>query len=205
MEKQNSQRNKKSIKRSIKDSILILNASPAGRLGNGTQFIKYHWPADVPFELLHLADVRMNEKLFKKVLSAPAVVFVTGTYWDSWGSPLQTFLEAFTNYEGHPQIVGKPVACLVLMHSVGGKSVLSRLQGVLNTFGFLIPPMSGMVYSLVNKLSAKTKSDHAKDFWQPQDLLAIVHNLQTATEAAKSTCWCTWPVDKKNPRRTWVE
>ena len=183
----------------------MLNASPNGAKGNATEFLNAHWPKDVSVELVHLVSIRKTEKLFKKILNAPAVVFVTGTYWDSWGSPLQEFFEAFTDYEGHEKLVGKPAACLVLMHSVGGKGILSRLQGVINTFGFLIPPMSGMVYSLVNKLSAKTKSSHADDFWQPQDLAAIIANLQTAIEMSKITQWKTWPVDKKDARRVWMK
>lgn len=197
MKNENTQRNKKSI--------LVLNASPQGAKGNCAQFLKCHWPKEVLVEVIHLVSVQKNEALFEKILHASAIVFVTGTYWDSWGSPLQEFFEAFTDYEGHPKLVGKPAACLVLMHSVGGKGILSRLQGVLNTFGFLIPPMSGMVYSLVNKLSARTKSPHADDIWQPQDLLTIIINLQTATELNQRAVWKSWPVDKKNPRRVWMK
>ncbi len=197
MKKENTQRNK--------NPLLVLNASPKGAKGNAAHFLKTHWPKNVHSEVIHLVNVRKDKKLFKKVLEAPAVVFVTGTYWDSWGSPLQEFFEAFTDYEGHTKLVGKPAACLVLMHSVGGKGILSRLQGVINTFGFLIPPMSGMVYSLVNKLSAKTKSSHADDFWQPQDLVAIIDNLQAAIEMSQLTNWKAWPVDKKDPRRLWMK
>ena len=31
---------------------------------------------------------------------ADGFVFATGTYWDSWGSPLQKFLEETTAFEG---------------------------------------------------------------------------------------------------------
>lgn len=189
----------------MSSKILVLNGSPSGKAGNCAQFLKKFWPREVPIEIIHLKDQKKESLVFEKILQAPAVVFVTGTYWDSWGSPLQKFFESWTPFEGHPLLMGKPAACLVLMHSVGGKSVLSRLQGVLNTFGFLIPPMGGMVYSLVNQLSSQAKSSHADDFWQPSDLVRIVRNLQAASSASAMMSWQAWPVDHSSPKRVWIK
>ena len=122
---------------------------------------------------------------------AKAFVFVTGTYWDSWGSPLQRFLEDSTRFEGSDLWLGKPAAILVTMHSVGGKEILSRLQGVLSSLGLLIPPMSGMVYSLANHLALRAGGD--EDFWRPDDLKIIAHNLLVATGHRKG--WRRWPVE----------
>jgi NAD(P)H-dependent FMN reductase len=108
-----------------------------------------------------------------------------------------------TEMEASSAIMGKPCAVFVLMHSVGGKSVLSRLQGVLSTMGFLIPPMSGMVYSLVSDIALKSKTSHAKDFWQLDDADLILENLIKACEL--NVLWATWPVDKKDPRRKWLK
>ena len=64
----------------------------------------------------------------------------------------RNFFETITNLEGDVCFFGKPAAAIVTMHSVGGKEVLSRLQGVLNTHSdFSIPPMSAMTYSYTNQ------------------------------------------------------
>jgi hypothetical protein len=65
--------------------------------------------------------------------------------------------------------ISKPCAVFILMQSVGGKSVLSRLQGVLSMMGLLIPPMSGMAYSLVSDLAMKVPSTQNEDFWSFKD------------------------------------
>ncbi|WP_413582803.1 flavodoxin family protein [Bdellovibrio sp. HCB288] len=189
--------------------VLILNGSPSGDKGNCAAFISKIRKLDrtLDYEVVHLAQKPAGafspNSLKKRIAGCDSVIFVTGTYWDSWGSPLQRLLEEMTDMEATPAIMGKPCAVMVLMHSVGGKSVLSRLQGVLSTMGFLIPPMSGMVYSLVSDIALKSKTTHAKDFWQIEDAELILENLKTAM--ALKVEWTTWPVDKKDPRRKWFK
>lgn len=186
--------------------ILILNGSPSGDKGNCAQFIKKlakRAPKEAAFEVVHLARKPFGVKLAKQMKAADGFIFMTGTYWDSWGSPLQKLLEDMTDLEGTDALMGKPAAVIVLMHSVGGKGILSRLQGVLSTMGLLIPPMCGMVYSLVSDIALKSPSSHAKDFWQKEDAELILENLLKATEIQVS--WATWPVDKKDPRRIWLK
>jgi NAD(P)H-dependent FMN reductase len=186
-------------------SVLVLNGSPSGDNGNCAAFIKKISKLDrtLSIDVVHLARTSPNASLKNKIAASDGVIFVTGTYWDSWGSPMQKLLEGITDMEGTPALMGKPCAVMVLMHSVGGKSVLSRLQGVLSTMGFLIPPMSGMVYSLVSDIALKSKSTHAKDFWQIEDAELILENLKVAM--AMKVQWTTWPVDKKDPRRKWFK
>ncbi|MNY50666.1 hypothetical protein D3C86_1861860 [compost metagenome] len=81
---------------------------------------------------------------------------------------------------------------------------MSRLQGVLSTFGFMIPPMSGMVYSLAGDIALKKKGNsHASDFWHLDDISLILENVLRASRAKIE--WVSWPVDKKNPARKWIE
>lgn len=186
-------------------TILILNGSPSGSKGNCSILIKLiqkSLPKSLKTKVIHLADVKKTSALFKDIDKAAGFIFVTGTYWDSWGSPLQSFLEQATDLEGTSAFVGKPVAAFVLNHSVGGKAVLSRLQGVLSTFGCLIPPMSGMVYSLVTKLALKTKSVHTDDLWTTNDIPMILENFALALEI--NIKWKAWPVDRKNFRKNWI-
>lgn len=130
---------------------------------------------------------------------------MTGTYWDSWGSPLQIFFENMTDLEGRDSIVGKPAVVCVLNHSVGGKGVLSRMQGVLSTLGFLIPPMSGMVFSWINQEVTKKKGhkDAVKDLWSLEDLGPIVENFEKALDL--NIKWKSWPVDRNDYRKVWIE
>lgn len=190
---------------SIKN-LLVLNGSPSGDQGNCATLIKSLHKLvgkQASLEVVHLAKSSYGPGLKKKIEKASGVIFVSGTYWDSWGSPMQKLLEQMTELEASPAIMGKPCAVFILMHSVGGKSVLSRLQGVLSTMGFLIPPMSGMVYSLVSDIALKSKSTHAKDFWQKEDAELILENLLKACDL--NVVWTTWPVDKKDPRRKWLK
>lgn len=159
--------------------------------------------------MLHLSECQWSptekKKIFKQLEQAEGFIFLTGTYWDSWGSPLQVFLENVTELEGSSAFLGKPAVVLVLNHSVGGKGVLSRLQGVLSTLGCMIPPMSGMVYSWVSDqlLSSNIKSEAQKDLWSLDDLEDILENFQKALQIKIK--WQGWPVDKKDYRKVWLK
>ncbi|MGZ3744073.1 MAG: flavodoxin family protein [Pseudobdellovibrionaceae bacterium] len=185
--------------------ILILNGSVHGDRGNCGILIQEirRKHKEIHWDLINLSKTKFGPGVIKKIHQANAILWLTGTYWDSWGSPLQKFLEEATDLEARPEIMGKPAGVCVLMHSVGGKSVLSRLQGVLSSMGFLIPPMSGMAYSLSGQMALKSKSLNAKDFWCLEDLEVIVENLVTA--AQKKVLWRAWPIDRKNFRKNWVK
>jgi multimeric flavodoxin WrbA len=187
--------------------ILIFNGSPHGKKGNSQKLvlqISKYLKGHAQVEAVCLQESANSPKLLGKIHDADGFVFVTGTYWDSWGSPLQIFLENITELEGTEAVMGKPCAVVVLMHSVGGKSILSRLQGVLSSMGFLIPPMSGMVYSLVSDLAMKKRSSEPKDdFWDLADVLNVIENLRLALEI--NVGWRSWPVDRKNFRKTWLK
>lgn len=193
--------------------ILIFNASPEGSKGNSNELIKKNilpsLAKTVKTEVVHLANLKnpsANKKLLKSIHEASGFIFVSGTYWDSWGSPLQKYLEDMTHLEGTSYYLGKPAAVVILNHSVGGKAVLSRLQGVLVTLGFMIPPMSGMVYGVNTDLALKKarsmKSSHQDDFWSLDDLQTILENLLLSLKIEID--WASWPVDRKNFKRVWL-
>lgn len=135
-------------------------------------------------------------------------LFVTGTYWDSWGSPLQAFLEASTPLEGDACWFGKPCGVIVTMHSVGGKEISNRLQGVLNSFGLFIPPMSSMVFSLVGQAAQESlhakNSDFIDDVWSLEDLQVVATNLEVASNYSAKSNFTAWPVDRADPKRIWL-
>ena len=190
--------------------ILLINGSISGSSGNSHalshSFVHALRDRAEVSELI-LSENPAEEKIVSALKNADAFVFSTGTYWDSWGSPLQKFLEDFTHLEGTEVYLGKPAAVLVTMHSVGGKEVLSRLQGVLNTLGLSIPPMSGIAYSYASKLAMETEAGKTEaDFWSPADLEKIAHHLLVAAELNRTSQpdWKAWEVDARDPRKKWI-
>jgi flavorubredoxin len=187
-------------------NILILNGSLGGDHGNTEELItlsqKYIQQKGLTSEVIHLSAATSLSDIEKKIKTSAGLIFTSGTYWDSWGSPMQKFLEEATVFEASDMLLGKSAAVIITMHSVGGKGVLSRLQGVLNTLGFLIPPMSGMVYSLATHLAKDIPSSFAEDFWSLEDVEIVVHNLVTSINNKND--FQAWPVDKKDAKRVWL-
>ena len=133
------------------------------------------------------------------------LVFGTGTYWDSWSHYLQRFLEEATATEGTATWLGKPTAVFVTGHSEGGKGILSRLQGVLATFGCLIPPMGVMVYSLANQQAIARGGEETEDLWSLADIDVVCRNLCEAMKLSKRATWESWPVDRAGFARLWIK
>ena len=191
--------------KSVSKKILIINGSLGGAEGNCHQLIKIAKQniekQNLICEIIHLVNNKSD--LVEIIHRAAGFVFVSGTYWDSWGSPMQEFLEQTTQYEASDLFLFKPASVIITMHSVGGKGVLSRLQGVLNTIGLLIPPMSGLVYSLATQLSTQIgTNEFSDDFWNIEDIEIVIHNLITAVNQQHS--FKSWPVDRKDPKRRWI-
>lgn len=194
-------------------NILIINGALGGVSGN-TQVILNHLENNFPSEeySIHHLDLKtiftdLNDNLAKELLAqslknSHGLIFATGTHWDSWSSLSQKFFELMTDYEASEIFLGKPICAIVSMHSVGGKGVLSRLQGVFNTLGMLIAPMSGFVYSLVNQLALESEHTHGDDLWSLEDLSFITHNFKESVKGTHQ--YQSWPVDKKDPTRIWI-
>jgi multimeric flavodoxin WrbA len=189
--------------------VLVLNGALGGKGGNTASMlertIKILRPhADV--DVVTLVDEPDVSIILPRFDAADAFLLATGVYWDSWGSPLQRFFEEATASEGTELWMGKPAAVIVTMHAVGGKAVLSRLMGVLNSFGAYVPPMSGMVYSLANQLSSRpgngAELEDLMDLWCEEDLDVVCHNLVEAIQGTRR--WKAWEVDRQDPRRQWM-
>jgi multimeric flavodoxin WrbA len=186
-------------------TLVIFNGSISGRSGNSQAVLEAFarscsWAKT---EVVELADRPIEQTDLERLLQrADAFVFASGTYWDSWGSPLQVLLERLTEFEGKDVLLGKPCAIIITMHSVGGKELVSRLQGVLNSMGLLIPPMTGFAYSLASHLALQTESEFKDDFWRLEDLEIVSANLRIATLQRQS--YVAWPVDRKDPTRRWL-
>ena len=191
--------------------VLLLDASLAGPGGNSSRLLDRIASLLAPHADLERAELsgpggRTFAALEPSLRSADAFVFATGTHWDSWSSALQKFLEDATPAEASPLWLGKPAAVLVTEHSVGGKAVLSRLQGILVTLGCALPPLSGLVLAKSAQLARRHSPDPsaAEDFWAPEDLAVIAHNLLAGLPATPPA-WRAWPVDRRHFRDVWIQ
>lgn len=184
--------------------ILLLDASLAGDAGNSAALLGRAAALLRPHATVTRACLARDPGFAAHapaLADADALVFATGTYWDSWSSHLQRFLEEATASEGSPLWLGKPTAVLVTAHSVGAKGVLSRLQGVLVTLGVRIPPMSGLVLTEVGQLARASGGPDTDDIWSPDDLEVVCHNLLVCLRGGDD--WRAWPVDRRDPARRW--
>lgn len=191
--------------------ILLLDASRSGPGGNSSRLLDLLASRLGPRAELRRAALAgpgagSFATLEGALREADAFVFATGTHWDSWSAVLQRFLEEATPAEASAVWLGKPVAVLVTEHSVGGKAVLSRLQGVFVTLGCSVPPFSGLVVSLAAQLARRhaPATPAAGDFWSPEDLEIVAHNLLAAARAPRPE-WRAWPVDRRDFGRPWLE
>jgi hypothetical protein len=122
----------------------------------------------------------------------------SGTYWNSWGSPLQRFFEVMTPYEATDVFAFKPASVVVTMDATGGAEVAARLSATLTCFGCAVPPFGWMALSRVAaELEAKSP-EATRDVWGPGDLDVLGANLLAAMEhaaLAPSGAYRAWPVE----------
>jgi multimeric flavodoxin WrbA len=179
--------------------ISIINGSLGGRSGNTGHLInkirKILQKIDPSIKVcvLNLSPSFDWLRIRKGIRSSDGLLFCSGTYWDSWGSPMQQLFEKMTQIEGKKHLVGKPVSVIVTMHSVGGKEIVSRMQGVLCSMGCMIPPFTGFAYSYSDHIAHKSRVTGKKlldDVWHINDLNALLGNLVEAVK--KTNNWKVW-------------
>lgn len=186
--------------------VLLLNAGLNGAGGNThavLEHARHHLAPHVEVTVVHLAANPSYAAFRAELARADALVVGTGTHWDSWSHLLQRLLEEATPDEATALWLGKPAAVFVTKHSVGGKGVLSRLQGVLNTFGCALPPMSGLVYSFANQAALTAAAPGSEDLWCLDDVAIVCHNLLVALDV--NSDYRAWPVDRERFGARWIE
>lgn len=186
--------------------VLVINAALSGEAGNTAALLKraqkFFQSSGARVLSTTLRDDGDYTQIRSKLLEANALLLGTGTHWDSWSHLLQKFLEDATPDEATDLWLGKPAGVIVTMHSVGGKAVLSRLQGILNTFGCSLPPLSGLVYSQVGQAAASVEGEGVADIWIPEDVEVVCHNLLAALSPQPS--YRAWPVDRQDYSKRWI-
>ena len=175
--------------------IVVLDGSLHGKAGNTygvTEELLKLLPGYFEIEHIELKDVADFGTLETVLRDAYGFIAATGTYWQSWGSPMQRFFEYATRWESTDVFLGKPLCCIVTMHSLGGMEVLGRLQSNFNLLGTSIPPQCSFVYSHVNQM-AGTHAD-SKDVWDFDCLPSVAHNFQQALDNTHQ--YIAWEVDR---------
>src|SRR5581483_5345246 len=114
-------------------NILIINGSLRGNAGNSGALAKQaacmltnEWQQQATMLTL-TAQLPTVREVYEQLCACDGLLVISGTYWNSWSSPLQRFIEVATAFENTPAFFGKPVACAVTMDSVGGMEVAARL------------------------------------------------------------------------------
>lgn len=115
---------------------------------------------------------------------------------------LQQAFEELTPSEASEAWLGKPAAVLVTAHQVGAQSVLFRLQGVLVTFGCLVPPLSGVVISKVGEALRARAPELCSDVWGLEDVATALHNVLSAPFTPRA--FRAWPVDRQHFGERWL-
>lgn len=186
--------------------ILIVNGSLGGVQGNTSEVLALAEESLIEgAEVFHLDLSREPslDRILDAADKAQGFIFGTGTYWESWGSPLQRMFEMTAHTEGDPYWFGKPAVAFVTAHAVGSRSVLSRLFGTLNSFGMLIPPYGGMTYTKVNDVALKhANEEFTRELWTPQDVPVVTHNLLQSVIGG--TDWRQWPVNSGSASDKWL-
>lgn len=195
--------------------ITIINGSLGGRTGNTNNLIlkvkkiilKENSHSKV--KIIHLSPHFDWLKVKRYIKSSNILIFCTGTYWDSWGSPMQHLFEKMTQIEGKKHLLGKPAGAIVTMHSVGGKEVVSRILGNLVSLGCTIPPFAGFAYAYSDHVAHKLRTSGNKlldDVWHIDDLVAFVHNLFESYYGTKDfKVWDYLDTQAMDPTYVWLK
>lgn len=182
-------------------NILIINGALGGRTGNTSMLLKKirriigKTHPETKIRIIHLHPTFCWNGVKRCIKKADCLIFSTGTYWDSWGSPMQQLFEKMTVLEGSKYLVGKPACAIVTMHSVGGKEIVSRILGNLVSLGCMIPPFAGFAYSYADHVAHKTRTSGRRlldDVWHIQDLQTLLSNLIKAASVDVKPNYEVW-------------
>lgn len=182
-------------------NVLIINGAIGGRTGNTSMLLKkvkktiLKQHDNVKVKIIQLYPTFCWNAVKRNIKKADCLIFSTGTYWDSWGSPMQQLFEKMTILEGSNYLLGKPACAIVTMHSVGGKEVCSRILGNLVSLGCMIPPFAGFAYSYADHVAHKSRTSSKRlldDVWHIEDLETLLHNLIKAADIESKPEYRVW-------------
>jgi NAD(P)H-dependent FMN reductase len=179
--------------------LVVLDGSLRPSAGNTARALSLciaSLPADVTVDSVALALYSGTVgELAARLRAADGFLVGTGTYWGSWGSPLQQFLELMTPYEATDAFLGKPASVVVTMDSTSGSEVAARLSANFVTLGCYTPPFGFMALSRVGVALGEHSSDSVGDVWSGADLAVLAENLVLAARAPR-IAFRAWSVER---------
>jgi len=196
-------------------TLTIVNGSIGGKNGNTASLIQKIRKKinkiykTIKIKILHLHKDFFWPKVRHVIKESDALIFCTGTYWDSWGSNMQQLFEKMIEIEGKKHLLGKPAGVIVTMHSVGGKEVASRMQGVICSMGCVLPPFSAFAYSYADHVAHQSRYLGKKlldDVWHIEDLESFLYNIIAYANGTKD--WRVWEyldTETYNPSSVWLK
>lgn len=188
-------------------TILFVNGSLGGSSGNTAELLaigEEYLAGRAHVTHLELARQPSLDRVLAACGRADGFLFATGTYWDSWGSPMQLFLEQTAHTEGEDVWLGKPLGVVVTAHAVGAKGIVSRLFGVLNVYGMQIPPFAGIAYTFSNEVALPHANDHLRnELWKADDVQVVCHNVLEMASGGRQ--WMHWPSNSGMYGEKWCE
>lgn len=141
--------------------------------------------AGVVVDRIELGTYRGSVKeMAARLRAAQGFLFGSGTYWSSWGSPLQRFLEVMTPFEATDVFAFKPASVVVTMDATGGAEVAARLSSTLACLGCVVPPFGWMALSRVAAELEARDAEATRDVWGAGDLHVLGENLLAAIHHA---------------------
>src|SRR6185369_3197386 len=124
--------------------IVVLDGSLRPSTGNTARALSLcasSFDASIEVDRIALATYRGSTgEMASRLRAADGLLVGTGTYWGSWGSPLQQFLELMTPYEATDVFLAKPASVLATMDSTAGSEVAARLAATFVCLGCSTPP-----------------------------------------------------------------
>jgi chromate reductase len=182
--------------------IVVLDGSlrpSAGNTARALSLCTSSFDASTEVDRIAVAAYRGSVgEMASRLCAADGLLVGTGTYWGSWGSPLQQFLELMTPYEATEVFFGKPASVLVTMDSTAGSEVASRLAATLVCLGCWTPPFGWMALSRAGVALAERAPEAARDVWSHADLPVLAHNLVVAARIPRAA-FQAWTVERATP------
>ncbi|HEX4337102.1 MAG TPA: NAD(P)H-dependent oxidoreductase [Polyangiaceae bacterium] len=182
--------------------LVVIDGSLRPAVGNTAQALARCTAAfgpDVGVDRIALAEYGGTiAEMATRLRAADGFLVGTGTYWGSWGSPLQQFLELMTPYEATEVFLGKPASVVVTMDSTGGSEVAARLASTFVCFGCSTPPFGWMTLSRIGVALGEHGSEAVRDVWTAPDLIVLAQNLVLAARLPRPG-FRAWTVDRGAP------
>lgn len=186
----------------MKSNVLIINASIRGEKGNSYEIALYakkylEENYQVNTNIYSLTQPKCTIKeVYDLLEETDAFIIISGTYWNNFSSVLQRFIEVCTPFENTKAFLGKPIATVISMDSVGGIEVANKIISSFSGLGCWSPPCSSIILSRLGEFAVQQTKEWEDnpndDVWRLEDVEVLIDNLVIASKVNRES-WRVWP------------